>query len=159
VSLEHRVLGEADEVAEAELVLARHPGGVLGGGHRHPRRVVGIGHEHAPVAGRPADGHEAPGAADHLLGDVADAAVGGDHEVEGAFAEGVAQRLPEVGVADDALDGRRDEVGVVSAPVQDRHLVAALDEPVHQVRPRRAGPADHQRAHLATIPLSRSAPP
>ena len=104
------------------------------------------------MPGRAADRDEPLGAPGEDVGDHAQAPVLGDDELEGLLADAALERLLEMRVLVDVADPGDGELDLVLAAVEDRHLVAALVQPLDDERPGRAGPADHQGARLPLRP-------
>ena len=110
-----------------------------------PPALVSIG---GVDPGRAADCDQALRPALEDLGDDPQPAVLGDDEVEGLRADAALERLLKVRVLVDVPDVRDRELELVLPAVQDRHVEAALVQALHDERPGRAGPTDHERAGI-----------
>jgi hypothetical protein len=86
-------------------------------------------------------------AAEHV-GDDPQAPVLGDDEVERLVADALLQRLGEVRVDVDVAHVGDGELDLVLAAVEDRDVVAAVGQALHDERPGRPGASDDQRARL-----------
>ena len=152
VGLEQELLGAADAVALAVVVLGGERS-VLPERHRQAGRLVDGRVEEALVDGHPAHRDDAAGAALQHVGDRAEPAVGGEGDVEGLVAEGLAQAVVAEHVAVQVAQVG-DLGNLVVARVQHRDVVAALLEPAGDGGPGRSGPPDQQHlgGHRRRLP-------
>ena len=144
----HRVFGLLNEVAEFSLIRGFDSRVGFRRRHRHAGRKVGGGVRETPVTRCAADGDETIGAGTQHFGDIANPAIGRDRDVEGPVAERCLQRVREMRIADQALDLRRNRIGIAAAPVQHGHRVATVQQTPNDMRPRRTRAADKKRLHL-----------
>ena len=141
---EHRLLGAGDPVALLVLGGLRHRRGVLADRHRQPGRVVQPGVHPAPVRRHAPHRHEPPHPAARHRRDASQPPVHRHHDVEGVVGEPGSQRRLVVRVAMQMAHRRWGVVTLVQPPVQDRHVVAPLDQPGHDRHAGRAGAAHDQ---------------
>ena len=76
------------------------------------------------------------------FGDITDAAVGRDDQVERTAMERFTEGLAEMRISDDPFDRTRDLVTVMGAAMHDRDIVALRDQTIDQIRSGRSGAAN-----------------